>query len=166
METTEKPISPYLHWIIADDYYDGAVSGIGRRRSDNEFIWFRVVAWDDEQWQRVFAVTTIDPAIAGKLIDSLEKVEARRRPFWLPGPASDTPENNMLWGQVLHDALQGEKWWLVETHDLIDSSLGKFIPISKDYISDVIEKIRSNSIADVFGASLIDEFLIHLHQRP
>lgn len=51
--STQKPgAGAYLRWIIASEYYDGAMAGIGERVADGATVWFRAVAWDGEQWRR------------------------------------------------------------------------------------------------------------------
>jgi len=48
MNTRLQNVRAYLRWIVASEYYDGAMAGIGERATDSATVWFRVVAWDDE----------------------------------------------------------------------------------------------------------------------
>jgi hypothetical protein len=39
-------------WVIAYDYYDGPLAGIGLRSKSRTFLFFKAVAWDEEHWKR------------------------------------------------------------------------------------------------------------------
>lgn len=157
MSTQDSDICAYLRWIIVSDYYDGATAGIGKRTADGAIVWFRVVAWDEEQWRRVFAVTVVDSVRVAQLVRDLEQVEPRNSPYWLPGPASVTPEIKEGWGQILEAATRSDTWWLVEAHDLNELSAERFVAAAD--VPRVVEGIRAGSVLAVRGASLTDDFL-------
>ena len=148
----------YLRWIIASDYYDGAMSGVGERSSDGAVVWFRAIAWDDEQWQRVFAVAVVAPALVQRLVTELEKAGPRQLPFWLPGPSPAIPDAEAAWRAVADAALLTDQWRLVEAHDLLE-------PCSESLADDPFEAakladaVRYGSVLTVSTVPLIDALL-------
>lgn len=157
MNTDDLERGPYLRWIVACDYYDGAMTGIGERTADGILVWFTVVAWDEEQWLRVFAITTVDPECVGRLISELERVELRRLPFWLPGPASATPVAKDIWSQLANEAIRSDRWWLVEAHDLNEVPTQILVPTSG--VPRLVASVRGGSVLTVRGSSITDELL-------
>ncbi len=147
----------YLRWIIASEYYDGATVGIGERAADGATVWFRVVAWDEEQWLRVFAVTAVEPSRAGQLVRDLENAEPRKAPFWLSGPTSVTPETKKGWSDIADAAARSENWRLVEAHDLNEPAAERFMNPAD--IPRVLAGVRAGSVLEVNGPSLTDSFL-------
>jgi hypothetical protein len=157
MSTHKSDAGAYLRWIVASEYYDGAIAGIGQRSADGATVWFRVVAWDEEQWRRVFAVTAVAPSRAEELVRDLEKAEPRKVPFWLPGPTSVTPETKKGWGEVADAAARSGSWHLVEAHDLNEPYAERLVPAAD--VSRLIAGIRAGSVLAVRGSSLTDDFL-------
>lgn len=146
-----------LRWIIASEYYDGAMAGIGERSTDGATVWFRTVAWDDEQWQRVFAIAAVEPPLGQSLIRELEKVEKRQSPFWLPGPSSATPEAQVAWDAIVDAALRADRWWLVEAHDLLEASTERLATPSE--AGPLTAALRAGSVLTLPGPVLIDDFM-------
>jgi hypothetical protein len=144
----------YLRWLVAREYYDGAMSGVGERTADGAIVWFRAVAWDLEQWQRVFAVTVIDRVLVERLVDGLERLDQRRAPFWLPGPGAATPDVEGNWKDVEGAAQGSPEWWLVEAHDLIEPSRERHV-IAGD-IPSLVENIRAGTLLSVSGPPLLE----------
>jgi hypothetical protein len=157
MSTRKSGASAYLRWIIASEYYDGATAGIGERAADGAAVWFRVVAWDEEQWQRVFAVTALEPSRAEQLVRELEKAEPRKVPFWLPGPMSVTPETKKDWGEIADAAIRSDSWRLVEAHDLNEPSAERLVSAAD--VPRLTASVRAGSILAARGPSLTDDFL-------
>ena len=147
----------YLRWIIASEYYDGAMAGIGERAADGAPVWFRVVAWDEEQWLRVFAVAAVAASLTQCLVHNLEKVEPRKEPFWLPGVHSVTGETRRGWGEIARAAARAKNWWLVEAHDLGDPAGER--PVLASDIPRVVAGVRTERVLAVTGPSLVDSFL-------
>lgn len=139
------------------------MAGVGERVTDGATVWFRAVAWDHEQWQRVFAVTIVEAAHVARLIQDLEKVEQRRTPFWLPGPASAKSEVQKDWNDIADAALRSERWWLVETHDLIEAS--KERQAMPTDVPQLAANIRAGTVLGVSGPSLMDGVLQQIRPR-
>jgi hypothetical protein len=146
-----------LQWIVAKDYYDGATTGIGFRNRDGGIVFFRAVGWDEEQWERVFALTLVSKPITERLIRELEKLEPRRLPFWLPGPASLVPATQSSWDEIQQAALLASDWQLVECHDLLEAA--KEISTSSNEGQKVADLVRRAFILEVRGPALLDDFL-------
>jgi len=153
----------YLRRVIASEYHDGAMAGIGERATDGAIVWFRVVAWDDEQWVRLFAVATIDPLLEARLVQNLEKFELRKMPFWLPGSETDTPDVKRAWVDIENAALRSDRWTLVEAHDVDEDSTEH--PVEPADIFALLEVIRAASVLELRGPLLMDRFLEHARSR-
>jgi hypothetical protein len=157
MSTDKADAGAFLRWIIASEYYDGAIAGIGERATDCAAVWFRVVAWDEAQWRRVFAVATVEASLSKRLIQNLAKVEPRKAPFWLPGTSSATPEIKKDWDEIADAAARSATWRLVEAHDLNERSVER--SVMPGDVPRVLGSIRAGSVLAVSGPSLTNRFL-------
>jgi hypothetical protein len=157
MSVRKSDADAYLRWIIASEYYDGAMAGIGERAVDGAIVWFRVVAWDDELWRRVFAVTAVETSQAMQLVQDLEKAEPRKMPFWLPGPTSVTPDTQKGWDEIADAAIRSNSWRLVEAHELDKPSIECIVPAA--VVPHLIAGVRAGSVLDARGPSLTDDYL-------
>lgn len=152
-----RPMSGYCEWVIAKDYYDGPMSGVGFRLHDRRNVFFIVVGWDAEQWRRVFAVAPIREQLVTQLCSMLERWEQRIHPFWLPGPVTDRPEIATAWRAAQSDALQSSAWTLVESRDLLESSEERALSSQRRaLVSSFVEK---NEIKDLVGESILQSFV-------
>jgi hypothetical protein len=156
--------SAHLDWIIASEFYDGALAGVGQRSGDQVVVWFRAVAWDDEQWRRVFAVTPVDPKRIADLSGALEKLESRRTPFWFPGPNTTTSVIAEHWRAIAEEAFLSKQWYLVEAHEMIESSIQRLLAPSE--VETLVDLLRSGAVRSAGGESLIDDLLIQLDRPP
>lgn len=149
-------------WIIAHEYYDGPIAGIGLLTRDQKGIFFRVVAWDGEQWNRVFAITAVSDGKVEHLRTALTKIEAPKEPFWLPSQATNTPEVQSAWEALLTDVRASINWSLVESHDLLGASKEAAPPV--DLAAAIAEAAINGAVQDVDGSPLLAAFLEQL--RP
>ncbi len=163
MSTRKSDARGYLRWIIASEYYDGATVGIGERAIDGVAVWFRVVAWDDELWQRVFATTPVELSLAEQLVLELEKTESRKSPLWLPGPPSVTPGTKKGWSEIADAATRSETWRLVEAHDLNEPSAER--SVMRADVPRVLACVRAGSVLGANGPSLTDSFLQQIRSQ-
>jgi hypothetical protein len=152
--------TPYCRWVIAKDYNDGAVSGVGLRAYDEQPVLFRVVAWDSEQWERVFAVTEASRVLTTQLEEALTKSEPRRVPFWLPGPQSVTAESMATWGDIFASSLLVGTWQLVRGHDLLDTVAETPLPSESTKV--VSDMVRRGDVMDLESVELLAELLQRL----
>jgi len=147
----------YLHWLVANDYYDGEVAGVGLRASDGSHVWFCAIAWDSEQWQRVFAVARVEKNLVDKLVAELESVENRRVPFWAPGRATGTPEAQDLWREVINAALDAVDWRLVEGHSLLEETTE--LVLESQEVPGIVRAARSGALMEEFDSPLMGRVL-------
>ncbi|MEZ5897881.1 MAG: hypothetical protein R3D51_00150 [Hyphomicrobiaceae bacterium] len=101
------------------DYYDGPISGIALRQSDQSVIFFQAVASDIEYRNRVYAVTTVNRN-AENLRSALTNYESQKEPFWLPSEVTNTAEVHLAWRNVESVVQTSSEWRLVECHDPLD----------------------------------------------
>lgn len=163
MTTTQAPsITPFCDWVIAREYYDGPVAGIGLRARDQVIIFFRAVAWDKEQWNRVFATSPARKDTVARLQVALTKIETPKVPFWLPGPATNTTEVAAAWDLVLANASESREWCFIESHDLLEAANEGAVP--SELVARVVQLVNQRSVADlaVEDSPLLPSFLDHL----
>jgi hypothetical protein len=141
------------------------MAGIGLRAHDRASIYFRVVAWDSEYWNRVFAIAPVRDDRVERLRITLNAIETAREPFWLPGPATDTPRVNSAWDEVFADASESRNWTLAESHDLLDAV--NEIAVPAEFTSDVVRRVQQRAVADISAIPLVPRFLDQLAEaRP
>lgn len=71
--------------IIALDFYDGATEGFALSLGVYGPCYFKMLAWDDNQEQRLFALAKIDGALIEELITLLEPQESvPSSRIWIP----------------------------------------------------------------------------------
>jgi hypothetical protein len=160
MTTQALATGPFCAWVIAREYYDGPMAGIGLRARDQMKIFFRAVAWDSEQWNRLFVITPVRAGAVEHLRTVLTKIEKPKEPFWLPGAATSTPEVAWAWDAVLADAYESRQWSLAESHDLLDAAKEMILP--PELASGVVRLVQQGSVRDIDNAALLPPFLDQL----
>ena len=144
-----KPIevTHFCRWVIAKDYYDGATTGIAECHNKGSWIYFSVIAWDKELWERVFAYANADLQLVVRLRQILERSEDRREPFWLPGPAAATPEIEAAWASIRSTTLESESWELAAGHDLLEPV--EMTTLSSAASKSVAELVRRKTVIGI-----------------
>ena len=118
--TSEQQIAkPTEKWIIALEYYDGPMSGVAYRTGDLDWVFFRVVGWDLEQWSKVYATTFISRESVNALLSALQNVEPIVKPLWIPSYTLEHAEVIEAWKFILAEAQKTSGWKLSETRDLL-----------------------------------------------
>lgn len=71
--------------ILATDYYDGATEGFVVQPADGGVKYFRLIAWDRDQDQRLFVIADVDSKELTRL-ENLFKAsgQSRKEQTWLP----------------------------------------------------------------------------------
>ena len=59
------------------DWYDGAISGIGKLSGTNEFYWFNLVAYDLKIEERIFVILQIDLECQKQIRSAIIKAQPR-----------------------------------------------------------------------------------------
>jgi len=73
-----------IYKILATDYYDGAIEGFLLHKT-NSVSYFRLVAWDSDQDQRLFVVADVDAKEMFRLENLLKTVkQSSQQHVWLP----------------------------------------------------------------------------------
>lgn len=162
MSTASGP-SPFCRWVIARDYYDGMVSGIGLRSRDNQPVFFRVVAWDTEGWERIFAVTPVSQSTVEHFRALLSQCETQKEPFWLIPAAAATADVSAAWDGLRRAALANHDWQLAEGHDLLE--IVHTIGLDSFDARRVAELVRQEAVIDLGTPPLVDEFLRRIRRR-
>ncbi len=152
----------YLKWIVASKYYDGVMERVGERTADGATVWFRALAWDDEQWRRVFAVAVIGSSLTRELLREIEKVERPRSPFWLPGASVEVPTVQNAWDEIVASALDALEWSLVEAHDLLEPATEH--ALSTFDRSRISKMVSSNEFFEFSGCQLTAQVLQRISQ--
>ncbi len=88
--------------VLALAYYDGATEGFLNGMGDDQVYFFKVVAWDKNQDQRLFLLGQVDRAIYLELLDILAKnqevpVDSTWMPVWMFGsPEMQARADNLV----------------------------------------------------------------------
>lgn len=73
--------------MLAFDFYDGVIEGIGRKILCYDEAYFTMLAWDDTQDMRVFAVLPLEHGALDRLFALYAAFEAPpQRETWMPRP--------------------------------------------------------------------------------
>ena len=73
--------------MLAFDFHDGVIEGIGRNVPCYEEAYFTMLAWDDAQDMRVFAVVSLERGTFDRLFTLFATFEGPpQRETWMPRP--------------------------------------------------------------------------------
>jgi hypothetical protein len=144
--------------IIVLEYYDGPMTGVGFL-ADGSGIYFRLVAWDEEQWQRIFAVASVPEKYIQNIWDAFSTVEIPRKPIWCPASDGDNSIRQIIEQAILAVeavAAQAKSLLLVESRSLVGKSSA--VPLTELEIKKVRELLRQNRVLDLHSSSITQEF--------
>lgn len=88
--------------VLALAYYDGVTEGFLNGMGDDQVYFFKVVAWDKNQDQRLFLLGQVDRAVYLELLDILAKnqevpIDSTWMPVWSFGnPEMQARANNLV----------------------------------------------------------------------
>jgi hypothetical protein len=105
--------SPFAE-IIAVEFYDGPVSGVVRCSKCSSVLQYKLLAWDERQEKRVFALSKM-PSHAWDQIVALYSYDQPRFPVWVPKwvelPKDEFEKRETALQMIL---AQREEWsWIV-----------------------------------------------------
>jgi hypothetical protein len=155
IQRTDK--SSYFLGGTIMEYFDGPMEGVAVRRSNRTAVFFRIVAWDDEYWERVFAVTEISLTSIAQLRLALNERESADELVAMQGAM--TPDAELAWDDIQVEASLSSEWSLIESHDLID--VHEF-QIDLDLITPLVQLVKMKKWIDLGAPPLAPEFLKHL----
>lgn len=148
--------------LVALEYYDGPMSGVGFL-PDGSAIYFQAVAWDEEQWHRVYAAASVPVSIAAAVRDAFSKIEELREPIWCPGRGSDVSAQVLVdksIADVMSAANSAQRWWVIGSHNLVEKSTAT--ELSNSDASKLRAHVESRRIVDVQDEQSLDDFLDRL----
>jgi hypothetical protein len=112
--------SPFAE-IIAVEFYDGPVSGVVRCSNCSSVLQYKLLAWDERQEKRVFALARM-PSRAWDQIIALYSYDQPRFPVWVPKWVEISKDELDKRESALQIILaQREEWsWVVLTSRYLD----------------------------------------------
>ena len=147
-----------LHIIILE-YFDGPMSGFGFL-SNGDAIYFRIIGWDQELWQRVFAIALVPVRHVQNIWDLFTAIEAPRKPIWCPASDGDYPTKKIIEEAILAAesiAMRNETFFLVESKTLVGETCT--VQLTNLETNVLREIIHSKKILDLTSAPIIKEIL-------
>lgn len=157
-------VEEFCEMTLVFEYYDGPVEGIGLLKTGS-FVYFKLIAWDKDQWQRVFAVTSIPQELFRAVWDGFSCIEEPKTPIWCPTGDSKSEENTRIAQDIEKiriSAKNSEGWFLVESHDLIGKSVTA--DISSNEKNKINRFFESNGILDTNTAPIIHQAITMLSE--
>jgi len=134
--------SPFAE-IIAVEFYDGPVSGVVRCSNCSSVFQYKLLAWDERQEKRVFALAKM-PSSAWDQIIALYSYDQPRFPVWVPKwvelPKEELEKRESALQMILG---QREEWsWIV--------LMSRYLDILIDFkpANDLVSQIKEQ---DVYG---------------
>src|SRR4028119_1803694 len=92
LHSTPKPRYTRFDRLVAFTVYDGPISGLVFAQLSREVFYFRLLAWDAQQRQRVFSLAAVEPSRANAVIDQLIAHESPYWPeWWVQSAPGSTP---------------------------------------------------------------------------
>ncbi len=146
VESSEQKSMPM---IIAIEYYDGATEGFAWSLKGMGACYFKLIAWDEEQDERLYAVTGIDSSLLDNLYrllsnDDNQSITKIWIPIWSFRSKRDEIEAN---GLIEFCKNQLKSSWVLMYGKQIESESIKKVLI-KDYSEIDIKNILQNEQLD------------------
>lgn len=117
--TSGSQRSPFER-LLALDVYDGPVHGIAFCRDTQQPVVFRMLAWDNQQTARVYALSPIPQEEAGALVNLLSRFEEPRWPEWWLLNAM-VEEDDSVRHAISHLMLvERASWYVAISRNLLD----------------------------------------------
>lgn len=149
----------YCQSVIVFEYYDGPMIGIGSLK-DGSYVYFQVVAWDDEQWVRLYATMIVPIALADIVKNAFSIIESPREPVWCPshdGNHKAQSEIEKAISEIYSFVQTGIDWRLVESHNLTDSSV--LTTLNDSDVRKIKRCVDSRKVFDLRSGDLLEEFM-------
>ena len=146
--------------LLAVEYYDGPSAGIAFD-AVGASVYFKLVAWDEDQWERIFAVTEIESERALQVWTCFENVETPRVPIWVPNRGTDAKAEEVV-DQMLLSVVPAvdsrAHWYIYESHDLVTGH-PRHVVLSERQAARVVSLMRSNRVLLLSPSRMIETFL-------
>lgn len=158
-----KSATHYCRALIALKYFDGPTAGVGWLHSDAT-IYFKLVGWDTEQWQRLFATIPIDSSLVTNLQATFSKYESKRLPIWIPNARNDAPDATRVANafereidKLLESAVELS---LVESHDLLHDA--RVAVLSREHSIRALSCMKENRVLSLRADHMFEDFLVQM----
>jgi hypothetical protein len=156
--------TPYCESLIALEYYDGPTTGVGWLPS-KETIYFKLVGWDREQWQRLFLTIPIESTLVNDLQLLLEEYEIKKLPIWIPNARNDVPQTAPILATFrarLEETLKHAKTVsIVESRDLVHG-VSRVASLSDTDSTLALSCARANRVSTLLTKHIFDDFLAQI----
>lgn len=146
--------------LLAVEYYDGPTAGIAFD-SVGASVYFKLVAWDEDQWKRIFAVTEIERELALQVWTCFENVETPRVPIWVPNRSTNVKAEEVVDRMLLRVAPAVDSrahWYIYESHNLVTGH-SRHVVLSERQAAKVASLMRSNRVLKLSSSRMIETFL-------
>lgn len=136
--------------ILATDYYDGATEGFVAQAAGDSVKYFRLIAWDSEQNQRLFLMADVDRKELSRLEDLLRTSgQTRKQQTWLPewrfGGSGDAAEADEIVERCRTRLQEAGQFALGSQPD----ACKPLAPVTHVLQQDVLEAINRNGVDDL-----------------
>src|SRR5882762_985473 len=146
--------------LLAVEYYDGPTAGIAFD-AVGASVYFKLVAWDEDQWKRIFAVTEIKRELALQVWTCFENIETPRVPIWVPNRSTNVKAEEVVDQMLLSVAPaveSRESWYIYESHDVVTGH-PRYAVLSERQTSKVISLMRATRVLKLSSRRMIETFL-------
>jgi hypothetical protein len=135
--------------------------GVGRLPS-NEAIYFKLVGWDREQWQRLFVTIPIKSTFVEDLQLLLEEYEKRKVPIWIPNARNNLPQTRPILAAfrvTLEEVFECAKTVsIVKSHDLVHD-VSRVATLSEPDSALALSCARDNRVLTLLSKDMFEDFL-------
>ncbi len=154
----------YFSRLLGLEYFDGPMAGVGLM-PDGTAWYFKILGWDDEHHERVFAVAQIPAKIIDSLWAAFKAAEAPRMPAWYPQTTGGSERQAAIRQAIsrMHLEIEHAKHWkVVESSDLVGSAFG--VDLEDSEVSIIREMITKEQLTALRSSCILPEFLEKLRQ--
>lgn len=148
-----------LEKILGLDYFDGPMSGVAIQ-TDGKAYYFKIVGWDEEHCERVFAMAEIQTKVAERVWRAFEAVEAPRLPTWYPqsdGIGETRVEVHAAIAALRADWQSARFAKIIQSEDLSGKVIG--IELRDADVQTIQQMVSTDKLIEVKSAPVLEEFL-------
>ena len=134
---------------IAFDYYDGLTEGVSLSLKDNEPYYFKLLAWDKGQDQRLFFLSEVKKSDFNDIFDTLSKgQEMPKSSTWLAQWKFSNSDDEKMITKKLENFWSNKPSFIALGDSVYDNSLELF-EIRKNLAKKVSKALKSKSVDDL-----------------
>ena len=121
LRSRQRGVAPFSRGIILD-WYDGPVTGALQCGAAPEVYAFHMVAWDDRQRSRIYALRRLPADAFARLLRALASAGEPRWPWWAPMRFPSEADREQAWAgadEILEKA--GNVEYIILSDDIFSS---------------------------------------------